>query len=223
MTKPSRSTLYGREACSGSSLRLESACIEANEATVIGWMADSVPPAITTSAQAEPQVLERVDDRLGARRARGGHGARVGACAEVHRDGGGSGVGHEHRDRHRHDAPRSLLAQGVPRIEQRPDTADAGGEVDAEALGFDVGGSGVRPRLASGHEGELRRGVEALGLGALQHGVGAHERFRGERHRQVVLARPIRTRGCVRRRFRPAGPSSSRGRCRRSATRHRFR
>ena len=51
MTKPSRSTLYGREACAGSSLRLESACIEEKAAMVIGWMADSVPPAITTSAR----------------------------------------------------------------------------------------------------------------------------------------------------------------------------
>ncbi len=51
MTKPSRSTLAGRDAVSGESLRFERACIEANDAMVIGWMADSVPPAMTTSAR----------------------------------------------------------------------------------------------------------------------------------------------------------------------------
>ena len=43
--------LPGRDAVSGESLRLDSACIEANDAIVIGWIADSVPPAMTTSAR----------------------------------------------------------------------------------------------------------------------------------------------------------------------------
>ncbi len=50
MMKPSRSRSKGREACSGSSLRVESARIAAKPATDIGVMADSAPPQIITSA-----------------------------------------------------------------------------------------------------------------------------------------------------------------------------
>ena len=53
MTKPSRSTLYGREAVSGESLRLDSACIAANAASVSPWMTASEPPAMMTSVSPE--------------------------------------------------------------------------------------------------------------------------------------------------------------------------
>ena len=39
----------------------------------------------------------------------------------------------------------ALLAQGVPRVEQRPDAADAGADGDAEALGVDLGRCRRRP------------------------------------------------------------------------------
>jgi hypothetical protein len=44
---------YGREARSGSSFRVDSACIAANPASGRGWIAASVPPAATTSARPE--------------------------------------------------------------------------------------------------------------------------------------------------------------------------
>ena len=50
MTKPSRSRSQGREACSGSSLRVESAFMTANPPTASGVITDSVPPAIAPSA-----------------------------------------------------------------------------------------------------------------------------------------------------------------------------
>ena len=190
--------------------------MEAKAAMVIGWIADSVPPAITTSARPMPQVLQRVDDRLGARRARGGDGAGVGARTEVHRDGRRGGVRHEHRHGHRHHAPGALLAQRVPRVQEGPDAADAGREVDAEALRFDIGGAGIRPRLARGHERELRGRIEALGLGALEHRVRADERLGGEGHGELVLLHPVVLEGagagCAREQSGPAlgrGPSDA--------------
>ena len=50
MTKPSRSRSNGRLACSGSSLRVDSARIAAKPPTPIGVIAASEPPAIITSA-----------------------------------------------------------------------------------------------------------------------------------------------------------------------------
>ena len=117
--------------------------------------------------------------------------------------------------RHRHDATRALLAQRVPRVEQCPHAADAGREVDAEALRVDLGAAGIRPRLARGHERELRRRVEALGLGALEDGVRANQRLGGERHRELVLLDPVVLEGAGARGARAAGRSSSRARSRR--------
>ena len=58
MTKPSRSRSNGREAWTGSSLRVESARIAANPATLIGVMADSAPPQIITSASPRWIILK---------------------------------------------------------------------------------------------------------------------------------------------------------------------
>ena len=71
-------------------------------------------------------------------------------------------------------------------------------------LGVDLGAAGVRPRLPRRDERELRRRVEALGHGPLEHGVGTHLRLGGEGDGQLVLARPSRTRGCGRRRRPPS-------------------
>ena len=115
MTKPSRVTSYGRDAVAGSSLRRDSACIDENDASVIGWIDASVPPAMTTSARPELQVLVRVDDRLGARRARRRDGAGERAGVEVHRERDArGGIRHEHRHRRRQHPARALLAQRVP-------------------------------------------------------------------------------------------------------------
>jgi hypothetical protein len=50
MTKPSRSASQGREARSGSSLRVESAFIEEKPAMASGVITASLPPAIIASA-----------------------------------------------------------------------------------------------------------------------------------------------------------------------------
>ena len=51
MSKPSRSTSYGRDARAGSSVRVDRVRDAANAAIGIGWIVASVPPAITTSAR----------------------------------------------------------------------------------------------------------------------------------------------------------------------------
>ena len=50
MMKPLRSLSNGRQACAGSSLRVESAWSAAKEATAIGQIGPSAPPASITSA-----------------------------------------------------------------------------------------------------------------------------------------------------------------------------
>src|SRR5659263_615798 len=52
-TNPSRVTSEGREAPAGSSLRVESACMDANAAIGSGWIAASEPPQSTMSARPE--------------------------------------------------------------------------------------------------------------------------------------------------------------------------
>ena len=65
----------------------------------------------------------------------------------------------------------------VPAGERGLQPADAGGEVDAEALGVDLGAAGVRPGLLRGDERELRRRVEAVRDGPLEHGRRADGRL----------------------------------------------
>src|ERR1700733_3435257 len=55
-TNPSRSLSNGRQACSGSALRVESARIAAKPPTPMGVIAASAPPAITTSASSRSMV-----------------------------------------------------------------------------------------------------------------------------------------------------------------------
>ena len=57
ITKPSRSLSNGREAFSGSSLRVESARMEQKPATASGVIAASLPPAIMASAS--PRWMRR--------------------------------------------------------------------------------------------------------------------------------------------------------------------
>ena len=141
--------------------------------------------------EAELQVLVGVRDRLGARCARRHDRAGTGPRAEIHADGRGRRIRHEHGDRHREDATRALLAQGVPRVEEGPETADAGGVVNKNALGRNLGASGVGPRLAGRNQCELRGGVEALDFLALKHLIGAHERLSSEGDRNLVLLDPL--------------------------------
>ena len=137
------------------------------------------------------QVVVGVRDRLRAGGARADDRAREGLGVEVQRQVPRTGVGHQHRNRQRHDTARSLLAQRVPGVQQRPDAADARGPVDAETLGSDLGRTGVLPGLAGGDHRELRRGVEALGLVTGEHLLRADGRLGGEVHGDLVLLDPV--------------------------------
>src|SRR3954469_6072262 len=64
-TKPSRRLSHGREAFSGSSLRVDMARIEAKPAIGSGWMTASVPPATTTSARPD-RMMSRPHDTASA-------------------------------------------------------------------------------------------------------------------------------------------------------------
>src|SRR5206468_10094203 len=58
ITKPSRSRSKGRDACTGSSLRVDSARRAANPATLMGVIADSAPPQIIASASPRWMILK---------------------------------------------------------------------------------------------------------------------------------------------------------------------
>src|SRR5882762_11774941 len=58
ITKPSRPNSKGREACTGSSLRVERARRAAKPATLMGVIADSAPPQIIASASPRAMILK---------------------------------------------------------------------------------------------------------------------------------------------------------------------
>ena len=68
-TNPSRCLSQGRLARCGSSFRCDSARMAANPPMPIGVMQASAPPQIITSAVAALDDLERIADRVRARRA----------------------------------------------------------------------------------------------------------------------------------------------------------
>ena len=137
------------------------------------------------------QVLKGVVNRLGARCARRGHSARVGAGLKVHRDSCRRSVRHQHRNGQRHDAARAALAQGVPRVEQRPDTTNASGPVDTETLRSDFGRSSVGKCFHCSNEGELARRIESLRDRACKHLAGLDACLAGEFHCQIVFLYPV--------------------------------
>ena len=158
--------------------------------------------------QARADVLGRVHDRLGARRARAGDRAGEGASAEVQGQVTCGGVGHEHGNGHGHHPTGALFTQRVPRVEQGPHAADAGGEIDAEALGLDLGRAGVRPGLHRRHHRELRCRVQPPRHGTLQHRLRSHGGLRGERDGQLVLLHPVvLERACAGRAGQQCGPA----------------
>ena len=146
----------GRRA-SGSSLRVESACIAAKPAIGSGVDGGLGAAGHDDVGAAGADHLDGVAHGLGA----GGAGAdgRVGAGAgaEVERDGGGGAVGHQHRHGQREDPARALLAQVVPlrRAGSRRRRCPVP-MATAEPLGVDLGRAGVGPGLAGGDEGVLR-------------------------------------------------------------------
>ena len=124
-TKPSRSTSNGREARSGSSLRVLIARIWENPAIGMLVMHASAPPATTTSAS--PALIIRQPQASAS--APDAH-ADTGACtpalrAQLQPDVGGRTVRHEHRDGQRGDLAQPLGLQEVVLAEQGQRAADA--------------------------------------------------------------------------------------------------
>ena len=89
---------------------------------------------------------------------------RPGAGAELEGHRCGRAVGHQHGHGEREDATNALLPQGVPLVQQRVDTADAGAHDDAKTLRLDLGCARVGPGLAGGDQAVLAGGVEAASL-----------------------------------------------------------
>lgn len=129
--------VVGARGALGSSLRVERACIAAKPPIGSGWIAASVPPAMTTPARPERSVLIA----LPIASAPEAHALTRAARHRLELDGDGAGraVDQQHRDREREDAARSLGAQGLPRGDEGGDAADAGADGDGEVLGRDVG------------------------------------------------------------------------------------
>ena len=100
------------------------------------------------------QVQAHVEG-LGAGGAGGDRGVGAGTGAQVEADRRRDAVGHQHGHGHRQDTAGALFAQGVPRVQEGPDAADAGGEGHGEPVMVDFGDAGVRPGLAGGDDGEL--------------------------------------------------------------------
>ena len=173
---------------------------------------------------AEPQVVERVADRLVARGARRHHRAGAGAGLELHLDRRGGGVRHQHRHRHRRDAPGALLLERVPRRQQGPDPADAGRPVDAEPRRVDVGRRRRRPtRRARRSARAGRRGRAASPRSGRAARSARRYAVRGEVRRTGRAPPPTGTRASALPTSRRAGTSRFRGRSCRGARTHRCR
>ncbi len=96
-----------------------------------------------------------VGDGLGAAGAGADRGVDAGPGRQLQAHLRGGPVGHQHRDGHRQHPTGALLLERVVGREQRRDTADAGGDHDADPLRVDLGGARVGPGLAGSDQGEL--------------------------------------------------------------------
>ena len=165
ITKPSRSASNGRDACSGSSLRLLSAPMRANAATAGAMMRASVPPAITTSTVSSriSRVPSPIALALGG--ARGGDAEHRAVPPEVDADEPGGRVRHHHRHEERADPVRALVAVDLELLLERhrarrcrsPTTTAHRGRVGA-------GIAGVGERVDGGREAQLRAAVDPTAL-----------------------------------------------------------
>ncbi len=135
ITKPSRVRSKGREACSGSSLRGESAFMLAKPAIARGVMAASAPPAIIDVGVAVLDGPVRLADGVRGRGA-GRDGAEVGPRQAVaHRHQAGRHVGNEHRDEEGGDASGPLLEVDLALLLEGRDAADPAADQHAGARG----------------------------------------------------------------------------------------
>ena len=109
--KPSRSTSHGRDARSGSSLRLLSASSARTRPAAAPVIEPSAPPATTMSARPSRIWSDGQRDRLVAGGARRHRRLDAGQRAELEADVRGGRVRHQHRDRERRHPARALLQQ----------------------------------------------------------------------------------------------------------------
>ena len=165
-TKPSRPLSNGREARSGSSLRVDIARIAAKPAIGSGCTHASAPPTSTTSARSK-RSRSRPQRMASAPEAQALTGACTPPLAPIGEpDRGGGAVGHEHRDGEGGDPLGALLLQDVVLAEQGQRPADAGAEDDGDALGVDPGVARRRSRRHAslgGDDRDLLAAVEAAG------------------------------------------------------------
>ena len=134
-TKPSRSLSKGRQACSGSSLRVERACIAANPPTPIGVMAASEPPAIITSAS--PRSMMRyaspMECALVVQAVAVASIGPLGAVPDAHMPG--RQVHDGRRNKERGNLARAAVQHVAVLALDDVEPADAGADVNADALG----------------------------------------------------------------------------------------
>ena len=164
ITKPSRSRSKGREARTGSSLRVDSARMAAKPPTPSGVMAASLPPAIMASASPALDEPERVPHRMRARRA-GRARRRVGTLRTgPDRDPARRQVDDGGGDEERADLARSVLEQRLVLALDCRESADPAADVDPGLLrvrGVDDE-PGILERHVSGRHGELDEPVHLL-------------------------------------------------------------
>src|SRR6266542_1755999 len=170
-TKPSRALSKGRDAFSGSLLRVDHS---------LGTPGDHhVGAARTDHVQAHRDRL-----RTGGTRAR----RRVypGLGAELQADPGGGAVGHEHRYRVRRDRPRAARLQEVVLREQGQGPADAAADDHPEALLLDVRSARVGPSLPCGDDRHLLDPVQPAGLHAVELLGRLHRQLCRDTHRKLL-------------------------------------
>ena len=221
ITNPSRSASNGRDACAGSSLRVLSAPMRANAASVIGVIGTSVPPAITTSD--DPSRMRRTPSPIAFVPA--AHAVAMQSAGPVQPNcieitpavafgiiiGTKNGL----------TRAGALLEVRRAVLLERVEPADAGRRDDRAAVGVGAPSSpGVLERVGGRGEPELRDAVLAARL--LRPEVRDRDRSRGPRRRSAP-ARSDASNAWIGPAVESAGaqtsPRTSRGRCRRASSR----
>ena len=124
----------------------------------MGVMAASVPPAIMTSASPRWMILKRIADGMRAGGAGGGRGFVRALGAEAHGDVAGRQVHDRCRNEEGGDLARAAFEQGAVFALDDVESADAGADVHADALGNfrrDFEAAGLH-RLIGGSAGRNR-------------------------------------------------------------------
>ena len=172
ITNPSRSWSNGRDAASGSSLRVDSAFIDAKPPIVASWMPASTPPAIIRSASPR-RIVSQASPSAWPPVAHADTVAKLGPIAPVAMaTWPGAHVRDAHRDEERRDPVGSSLAHDQDVVEQRGHAAQARADDHARPRAHVVvqaaGQAGLVERLAGADERELDVAVRAPHLLAVE-------------------------------------------------------